>query len=69
MQNTIHSILGDNEELPPVHPKLLAYLERMYPLEGYKNVRTLEDLQRYNGAQEVLDRLRQIEELNSRPTE
>lgn len=62
-------ILNVDPELPPVPPALLEYLRKTFPLEGYKNVKNLEELQRYNGVQELIDHLTSLEESSHTPSE
>ncbi|ESZ33858.1 hypothetical protein X733_13760 [Mesorhizobium sp. L2C067A000] len=40
---------------PQVSEELLRFLRTKFPLEGFKNVRGIEQLYRYQGAQDVID--------------
>lgn len=48
-------IFQTDQSVPQVSEELLRFLKTKFPLEGFKNVRGIEQLYRYQGAQDVID--------------
>jgi hypothetical protein len=44
-----------NDQDPQVSEELLRFLQTKFPLAGFKNVKGIEQLYRYQGAQDVID--------------
>jgi hypothetical protein len=53
----MNQIFHDDESEPQVTEELLRFLKTKFPLEGFKNVRGIEQLYTYQGSQEVIDLL------------
>jgi len=48
------------EEFPRVGKDLIEFLERRFPITGFKNVQSYEDMRCYQGAHEVIDLIRDL---------
>jgi hypothetical protein len=56
----MEQIFNSDPTEPQVTEEFLQFLQRKFPLEGFKNVRTEQHLYRYQGAQDVIDFLQGV---------
>lgn len=55
-----HQIFNTDPNAPMVTEGLIDHLQKLFPLEGFKNVKGVEQLYLYQGAQQVIDHLRSL---------